>query len=199
MEATQPARMTRSKQRALAAAPAAAETAAITEGPSVSAAPATAAAAVAAASSASDVDTAASLKGQPELCESKAPAAAAVDTDAAAVSAADEAHATSCSICFETPGKRGVLKCGHQYCFDCIMQWSKTETTCPLCKARFTSVREEDIPADAAEVAPAATKGKGKGKRKAKKQAVRNVKVPRRDQAETLAQARRSAAMVAFC
>lgn len=31
--------------------------------------------------------------------------------------------------------------CPHVFCFDCIMTWSKTANTCPVCKRSFTEVR----------------------------------------------------------
>ena len=30
--------------------------------------------------------------------------------------------------------------CAHQFCFDCIKQWSDRENTCPLCKTRFSNI-----------------------------------------------------------
>ncbi|CAM9261576.1 unnamed protein product, partial [Discosporangium mesarthrocarpum] len=46
----------------------------------------------------------------------------------------------SCSICLSVPTNRGVIPCGHGFCFACILTWSKTENTCPLCKGRFTTI-----------------------------------------------------------
>ena len=42
----------------------------------------------------------------------------------------------------ENMTKIGVIECGHNFCFGCIMNWSKQENTCPLCKSRFTYVDE---------------------------------------------------------
>ena len=33
--------------------------------------------------------------------------------------------------------------CSHVFCFDCITEWSKVETKCPLCKRRFRFVERE--------------------------------------------------------
>ncbi|KAL8115056.1 hypothetical protein AgCh_021764 [Apium graveolens] len=49
-----------------------------------------------------------------------------------------------CGICLSEEGKRtirGTLNCcSHFFCFACIMEWSKIESRCPLCKQRFVTV-----------------------------------------------------------
>lgn len=49
-----------------------------------------------------------------------------------------------CGICLSEEGKktvRGTLNCcSHFFCFACIMEWSKVESRCPLCKQRFVSI-----------------------------------------------------------
>ncbi|XP_073310266.1 uncharacterized protein [Primulina huaijiensis] len=49
-----------------------------------------------------------------------------------------------CGICLSEEGKRtvrGMLNCcSHYFCFTCIMEWSKVESRCPLCKQRFATV-----------------------------------------------------------
>ncbi|KAL1549753.1 chromodomain-helicase-DNA-binding protein 4-like [Salvia divinorum] len=49
-----------------------------------------------------------------------------------------------CGICLSEEGKKtvkGVLNCcSHYFCFACIMEWSKVESRCPLCKQRFTTI-----------------------------------------------------------
>ncbi|CAN0897189.1 E3 ubiquitin-protein ligase Topors [Linum grandiflorum] len=49
-----------------------------------------------------------------------------------------------CGICFTEEEKRrlrGTLDCcSHYFCFKCIMEWSKVESRCPLCKQRFTTI-----------------------------------------------------------
>ncbi|KAI4301731.1 hypothetical protein L6164_034979 [Bauhinia variegata] len=49
-----------------------------------------------------------------------------------------------CGICLSEEDRRrvrGVLNCcTHFFCFACIMEWSKVETRCPLCKQRFTTI-----------------------------------------------------------
>ncbi|KAJ9180310.1 hypothetical protein P3X46_008574 [Hevea brasiliensis] len=49
-----------------------------------------------------------------------------------------------CGICLSEEDKRklrGTLDCcGHYFCFTCIMEWSKIESRCPLCKRRFKTI-----------------------------------------------------------
>ncbi|XP_021809938.1 uncharacterized protein LOC110753353 isoform X2 [Prunus avium] len=50
----------------------------------------------------------------------------------------------SCAICYSNDEKavRGEIDCcDHYFCFYCIMEWSKTESRCPLCRSRFTTIR----------------------------------------------------------
>ncbi|PON82981.1 Cdk-activating kinase assembly factor [Trema orientale] len=49
-----------------------------------------------------------------------------------------------CAICFSEDGKaiRGEIDCcDHYFCFLCIMEWAKTESRCPICRRRFTTIR----------------------------------------------------------
>ncbi|CAA6661984.1 unnamed protein product [Spirodela intermedia] len=49
-----------------------------------------------------------------------------------------------CGICLSEEKKeaiRGLLDCcSHFFCFACIMEWSKVESRCPVCKRRFKTV-----------------------------------------------------------
>ncbi|KAI3978055.1 hypothetical protein MKX01_032432 [Papaver californicum] len=49
-----------------------------------------------------------------------------------------------CGICFsEEDGKSikgSIDSCNHYFCFVCIMEWSKRESRCPLCKQRFNTI-----------------------------------------------------------
>lgn len=43
----------------------------------------------------------------------------------------------TCAICLdEICESKGVLNCGHEYCFECIDQWTKSDNSCPLCKIK---------------------------------------------------------------
>lgn len=59
--------------------------------------------------------------------------------------ASKAASEISCAICWtESSSSRGVLSCGHRFCFKCIRRWAvekvtkkKKEPTCPLCLKSF--------------------------------------------------------------
>ncbi|KAL2652119.1 hypothetical protein R1flu_020247 [Riccia fluitans] len=52
-----------------------------------------------------------------------------------------------CGICLSEGGmERGKLDCcDHFFCFNCIMEWSKVESRCPMCKQRFVTVTKPAI------------------------------------------------------
>ncbi|MCL7025740.1 hypothetical protein MKW94_004809 [Papaver nudicaule] len=56
----------------------------------------------------------------------------------------NESEDNICGICFsEEDGKSikgSIDSCNHYFCFVCIMEWSKCESRCPLCKQRFNTI-----------------------------------------------------------
>lgn len=51
-----------------------------------------------------------------------------------------------CGVCFEEVkgGERGIIACGHCFCFDCITRWAQASNTCPLCKVRIREISRPD-------------------------------------------------------
>ena len=49
---------------------------------------------------------------------------------------------SKCAICLGRLRSRTVasIGCTHQYCFDCIKQWSDTRNTCPQCLQSFDTI-----------------------------------------------------------
>ena len=47
-----------------------------------------------------------------------------------------------CAICLEALHKeRGILDCNHEYCRDCIQEWIKKSSRCPMCKIESKLLR----------------------------------------------------------
>ncbi|XP_031120117.1 uncharacterized protein LOC116023266 isoform X1 [Ipomoea triloba] len=54
-----------------------------------------------------------------------------------------------CGICLSEASAiiQGCIdSCAHFFCFLCIMEWSKVESRCPICKARFSAIRRPPKP-----------------------------------------------------
>jgi len=64
-------------------------------------------------------------------------------------SVAQDAHISSCVICMGVidPNTRAELaSCVHQFCFECILTWSKEKSICPLCKLPFKELHHQFNP-----------------------------------------------------
>ena len=47
----------------------------------------------------------------------------------------------NCSICLSKPENKSFTdSCFHQFCFVCLVEWSKVKAVCPLCKQPFKSI-----------------------------------------------------------
>lgn len=51
-----------------------------------------------------------------------------------------------CPICYQSGNKEMALPntCSHEFCFDCIVTWSKVHNTCPICKTEFQKIHSVD-------------------------------------------------------
>ena len=46
-----------------------------------------------------------------------------------------------CSICAdEQDANASIDSCSHKFCEECIVTWSKTENSCPLCRKKFHQI-----------------------------------------------------------
>ncbi|KAL0489434.1 E3 ubiquitin-protein ligase [Acrasis kona] len=51
-----------------------------------------------------------------------------------------------CSVCYENILDQGLLDCcQHSFCKDCITTWSKESNACPVCKQRFSTIKNKSI------------------------------------------------------
>lgn len=63
-----------------------------------------------------------------------------------------EKEPNCCGICLTETGNgttiiRGCIDCcDHYFCFVCIIEWSKVESRCPMCKRRFSIIRRPPKP-----------------------------------------------------
>eukprot|EP01080_Neovahlkampfia_damariscottae_P000991 gene991-9897_t len=56
----------------------------------------------------------------------------------------EDKEVEDCTICMEKINELATINgCEHQFCFDCIKQWSTKSNTCPLCRKRFTKIESE--------------------------------------------------------
>ncbi|CAM9807219.1 unnamed protein product [Ectocarpus sp. 4 AP-2014] len=76
-----------------------------------------------------------------------------------------------CAICCDKlPDlERGVLSCGHMFCFACIHQWTKNSSICPGCRVQIKRITKTLSPADEAKAKGGTRKPRGI-KKKTRKQ-----------------------------
>ena len=58
----------------------------------------------------------------------------------------NESMSDCCGICYGASMRGEIDCCTHFFCFVCIMEWSKHESRCPLCRQRFSSVKRPHRP-----------------------------------------------------
>lgn len=51
-----------------------------------------------------------------------------------------------CTICLGEVENRGKIACEHEFCLECIHNWSKVTNVCPVCKKAFTKITAVDAP-----------------------------------------------------
>ena len=57
------------------------------------------------------------------------------------VNKSNNSKINNCTICLEEVTNKAILNnCCHEYCYDCIKQWSDSSNLCPLCKKSFTYI-----------------------------------------------------------
>eukprot|EP01095_Lingulamoeba_sp_RSL-Kostka_P006065 TRINITY_DN1870_c0_g1_i2.p1 TRINITY_DN1870_c0_g1~~TRINITY_DN1870_c0_g1_i2.p1 ORF type:complete len:250 (+),score=85.20 TRINITY_DN1870_c0_g1_i2:95-844(+) len=50
---------------------------------------------------------------------------------------------SDCTICLNKIEDCGILECKHVFCFNCIVEWTKISSTCPLCKKEVRRVKSK--------------------------------------------------------
>ena len=52
----------------------------------------------------------------------------------------------NCVICMDQcTEKIGYLQCNHEFCFECINNWSNNKKTCPICNKKFSNIKTKKI------------------------------------------------------
>ena len=46
----------------------------------------------------------------------------------------------NCPVCLVKPVNSKADPCGHEFCTSCILEWSETSYTCPMCRAIFFEI-----------------------------------------------------------
>lgn len=93
-----------------------------------------------------------------------------VETSTVSKLCEEKSEKPSCSICLEAEfdSKSKLDGCGHHYCFECIMLWSRNTNTCPQCKSEFTTISRVD-PSSASTSSRKRTRGEVNGVLKVKR------------------------------
>ncbi|CAN4099409.1 unnamed protein product [Withania somnifera] len=97
--------------------------------------------------------------GAPEIHPSKRVKTLTLPSPELSPSSSDKGKSTleisepnCCGICLTETGNwtttiRGFIDCcEHYFCFVCIIEWSKVESKCPMCKRRFSTIRRPPKP-----------------------------------------------------
>ena len=50
-----------------------------------------------------------------------------------------------CVLCCQSHVTKSRLKCGHVFCYQCLVNWSKIKLECPTCEQPFTQFRHQTI------------------------------------------------------
>lgn len=93
-----------------------------------------------------------------------------VETSTVSKLCEEKSEKPSCSICLEAEfdSESKLDGCGHHYCFECIMLWSRNTNTCPQCKSEFTTISRVD-PSSASTSSRKRTRGEVNGVLKVKR------------------------------
>ena len=70
------------------------------------------------------------------------------DEDSLSSVESSEADEVECPICLEVPNTEDVARldgCTHEFCRDCVTQWSETHNICPLCRTRFNTIESSGV------------------------------------------------------
>ena len=70
------------------------------------------------------------------------------DEDSLSSVESSEAAEVECPICLEVPNTEDVARldgCTHEFCHDCVTQWSETHNICPLCRTRFNTIESSGV------------------------------------------------------
>jgi hypothetical protein len=53
----------------------------------------------------------------------------------------EKSSGESCAICLDEIKEKGMISgCTHIFCYECILEWSKSTNVCPVCRSRFLNI-----------------------------------------------------------